>query len=1418
MKLVNNLNIKGAVLDRHQLNTYLEQIASDHILQNKSIKGTYPIPRLEKNFEFITKTYAILTEHLKMGFSVHPAGEWLLDNYYIIEESYQEIKKNLPLKKYINFPGLANGMYKGYSRLFVLASEMIAYTDGKIEEDNLKEMLNSYQKKKTLNMEEIWNIGLFFQIALIEKIRGICEKIYYSQIQKYKAENIIERLVEKKTGEKIVFKMHDKYIEKYNHIEQMKYPFIEHLSYKLKKYGKQANPYLEILEEQVNRLGMTVSEVVQKEHFDIAFRKVSIGNCIKSIKEIKTMNLLEIFEEINGVEDILKQDPSGVYINMDYKTKEYYRQMIKYIGEKTKISEIYIAKKILNIAKSKTQEKERHIGYYLIDKGIYELIKKLEIKKKSIEKSIIKKIELKSINAYLFSILGVSALFSFIYAFNLYKNTGNVLIAICTFLLIYIPETEILTQFVQYLLGKIIKPKIVPKMDYLNGIPEDKSTMVVIPTIINSEEKAKELTKKLEVFYLANKSENIYFALLGDCTLESKEEVELDKKIEKIALEEIEKLNIKYKSVFPKFHFIYRQRQWIDGEEAFLGWERKRGLLTQFNEYIVNAVNEKKENFSMPFGKEFRVNTLKSIKKDFPKIKYIITLDADTDLVLNSGLELVGAMSHILNKPILNKEKTVVIEGHALMQPRVGIHLEETFKSKFSKIFAGMGGTDSYTNAISDTYQDNFGEGIFTGKGIYDLAIFREILSDSIPENTVLSHDLLEGSYLRCALVSDIMFMDGYPSKYNSFSNRLHRWIRGDWQIISWLKKNIKNKNNEIKKNPLNKLSKFKIIDNLRRSIIEISLIFLFVFAVILNLVNTKIKIGVLFLKVLITIFVPVILDFINLVIFKEDGKKKQKTFEKNISGISASIIRCIIIYATFPYKAYLSIDAIIRTIYRLKVSKKHLLEWTTSEEAEKSAKEDCFSYYRQMFFNLCFGIVAVITGLFVKNIILKIVLYLSGLMWIFAPYLMQQISKEEKQYDNKESLSKSEKDYILDIAKNTWNFFNTYMTEENNFLPPDNYQEDRKFKIVDRTSSTNIGLSLLCIVSAYDLGWIEKELAINKIKSVLYTIEKMPKWNGHLYNWYNIKTLQPLIPKYISTVDSGNFIGYLYTLKQFLVSLQETNLVELVDKLINDTDFKVLYDEKKKLFSIGYDLEENKLTNSYYDLLASEARQASFVAIAKKDISSKHWGNLSRALTSIGKYKGLISWSGTAFEYLMPNINMRHYNGSLLDESSKFLIMSQEKYAEELGIPWGISETAFYLKDLNGNYQYKAFGIPWLGLKRGLADEIVVSPYASILAINEVPKKVVDNLKKLDNLGMKGRFGLYESIDFTPYRVMQNFKGMPVKTYMAHHQALILLSINNLFNKNIFEKRFMENPEIKAIDILLQERLPENMIITKNQ
>ena len=988
---------------------------------------------------------------------------------------------------------------------------------------------------------------------------------------------------------------------------------------------------------------------------------------------------------------------------------------------------------------------------------------------------------------------------------NIFINsTQNLILSVLFAVFSFIPISEIVIKFTQYILSKTVKPKLIPKLDFTDGISKDYTTMVIMPTILKSKESVKEYLEKLEVYYLANKSENIYFTLLGDCSTSSKEIEQYDEEILEEGKRIIKKLNQKYGENI--FNFIYRKRLWNSKENNYLGWERKRGLITEFNNFLLGKTQN-----------TFKYNSLND--KEIPETKYIITLDSDTNLVLDTAKELIGAMAHILNYPVIDENRNIVVEGHALMQPRIGIDMDSSRKTLFTKIYAGMGGIDAYSGAISDIYQDNFGEGIFTGKGIYDLKVFDKVLKDVIPENTVLSHDLLEGIYTRCGLVTDVILLDSYPTKFNSYIKRLSRWIRGDWQIISWLKNVIVDRKQNKINNPIGELGKFKIIDNLRRSLLEITQI---ISLIIILFANSSNSIN-LYLIIFLSIFIDLSLELLNTIIFKKEGVVKQASFENKLPGLKLSVVRSVINFSSIIYKAIISLKAICITLYRVLKTKDHLLEWTTAEEAEQKSEENINCFFKEMWINVLSGVILFIASLFSFNIFMIVI----SLLWIAAPCICCIISKKIEKTDLYKTLNYGEQQEILNIAKLTWQYFEDYLNSENNFLPPDNYQESRINKVVDRTSSTNIGLGLISVISAYDLKFIELDKTLFLIKKMLETICKLPKWNGHLYNWYNIKTLVPLKPSYISTVDSGNFIGYLITLKTFLLEIEDKEIkdkylidanLEYINKLINDTDFSKLYNNEISLFSIGFNVEENKLTDSYYDLLASEARQASLVAIAKKDIPSKHWNSLSKTLTTIDGKKGLVSWSGTAFEYLMPNINIKKYSGSLLDESCKFMIMSQKKYCDKLQIPWGISEAAFNLKDLNSNYQYKAFGIPWLGLKRGLADDIVVSSYGSILAITEESKEVLKNINTLKKYNMYGKYGLYESIDFTPERLGNNKKYEVVKTYMAHHQGLILLSINNLVNNNILQERFHKNPEIKSVDILLQEKLPEDMSITKER
>ncbi len=1488
--MVKILDTNEAILEKKQLEDYLAKLASDNVLTKNSDLSTYPIPRLKENCEYISLVYTLLNEHAKLGIEIHPAGEWILDNFYIIEKQAKNIEKDLTKKKYIKFPGLVNS---GFARIYVLANEIVSNTDSNIEPEDLLDYLVAYQTQKNLTMEEIWSVGIFLQICIIEKIRHICEKISISQIQKYKVNSIIERLIEGKKENKF-----DNFIKSQNKNylrlgQDGEYQFIEYMSYRLKKYGKKAIPYLSAFNDEVIKTGTNLEEIVTREHFDIAVKRLSMKNCITSLKKISKIDIIEIFKKINAVEKILIQDPAKVYENMDYTSKAYYRMSIISIAEKTKLSEIFVAQNAYDLAKynyenydnknnynkddkkidnekensdnnsiyekykqskenynnAKTSKKS-HIGYYLIDKGKEQLLSKL-LNKKVHYISNDSKSKLYVFIIFLFSII-ITALLS--------VNLTPVMI------ILFIPIINAITLILRYILNKCVKTKIIPKINLEDKIPKDTPTMCILPVMLKDKNDVDEMFKKMEIYYNANKSENIYFTLLGDCSTSSSEYEIEDSELIKEGIKCASLLNKKYGEIF---FFTYRKREWSDTEQCYMGWERKRGIINQFNEYLETGKSK------------FQINTCRNL----PKIKYVISIDSDTNLTLNSASKLVGAMSHILNQPKIDKVKNIVTEGHAIIQPRIGLDIEDGNKTIFNHLFAGNAGTDFYTNAISDVYQDNFEEGIYTGKGIYDLDTFYNVLRDSIPENQVLSHDLLEGCFLRCGLASDILLLDNYPSNYEAYKTRKGRWIRGDVQIFPWLK------------SKLNFLSKYKIIDNVIRNSNDIFLLIVLLIGMFVNSLSMTIT-------PIIILAIPLIIKLIDIGASINIDSNITDLYSNSFKKWQKDVLIFLTKLALIPDEAVTEITSIFKSWYRMNFTHNFMLEWITADDAEKKSNTKLVKYYDSMIVQVILGIIFIINSIsfiiinykeMVHNSVLKIAtqqmicnpmlqntipvitnMYLTndipsyynagmatsiitliiGIMWLILPMIMCKISQKKKK---QKFIEGEDREYLIKIASKTWKYFKDNMI---NYLPVDNYQDDRKEKVIKRTSPTNIGLEILSAIASYDLGFESLEDTVILITNIINTIERLDKWNGHLYNWYDIETLKPVIPLDISSVDSGNLVGYLYTAKSFLINSKKllinsylakidiknkkenekksqlkinskkeidnkksllididlkeiTKNVDLtiqkIQSIIDNTDFSKLYNSEIELFSIGFNINENKLYDSYYDLLASEARQASIIAIAKKDVTEKNWSNLSRTLTKVKEKNGLVSWGGTAFEYLMPNINIPVYKFSLLYDSCMLLINSQILYAKKLGIPWGMSESAYSKKDLYGNYQYKTFGIPWLGIKRGLMDEVVVSPYSTAMSLPLLQEESMENLYRLEKEGAIGEYGFYDAIDYLP-------KKSIVKTYMAHHQGMIITSIDNAINDNIFQKRFMENPEIEGTKILLEETMPDDVIITKEK
>lgn len=1471
--------VYDAILNAEELERHAVEIARKHVV-GKSSRHYYSLEtRMNKNFRFITSVYKELNEYANSRSSVTPAAEWLLDNFYIIEEQVKEIRQNLSRRHYSQLPRLKAGTLKGYPRVYAIALELVSHTDGRFDDKQLVGFVTAYQTQSLLSSGELWVIPMMVRMALIEHIRHVCESIAESQQQWHKAEKLAEQLLsykDRKPEELLAIAK-----ESMRHLEYIDSSYGEHLLNRLKKHGIEIAPIIHYIDERLSEQHTTSESITHLEHKEQAARQVSMGNSITSLRFISTLDWKLIFEELSKVEQILRQDPDGTYPKMDFASRDNYRHEVEKIAKKLKVSEIQVAKKLIECA----VEGNKHIGYYLFRREREQLLNKIAQSKASAASPT---------SIYLFSIISITALLELL-LLNYACRAGNaewwalVLIAIA----VLIPASDIAVATVNWILVHAKPPAFLPKLELKDGIPDEVATVVVIPTLLTKAATAVKLLLNLEEYYLANREKNLYFVLLGDFKDNDQEKSEEDEAIIAAASEKVRELNRKYGTEGDKFFFLHRKRVYNKSQNRWMGWERKRGALYELNELLLG-------NGTGTFMHiEGNINMLKGIK-------YVITIDADTKLSIETARKLIGTMLHPLNRAVVDESRGIVKEGYGLLQPRISVDIISANASKFARIFAGQGGIDIYTNAVSDVYQDYFGEGIFTGKGIYDLAVFQGILRNAIPENTVLSHDLIEGSHVRTGLVSDIELIDGYPAKYNAYAMRLHRWVRGDWQLLPWLFGKVKNAEGRMVKNPLSVINRWKILDNMRRSLVAPSEVLLFILSLSIMPGNAL----VWFLFTLTAVMFPIFVSFADAVLMKCNQKFINKSAYGVLDRLKSPLVQFLLILSFLPYQAQLMVDAVARTLFRVLITKKNMLEWVTAADMELALKNDMAGYWRRMWLCPVTAAAAILLSIFRAQQAFVVVLA-TGLLWAAAPALACWVSKPAE--TDKVNLSKEELRELRLLARKTWAFFEDFVSALDNYLPPDNYQENPPNGIAHRTSPTNIGLLLVSVMSARDLGYISTGEMLERLDNTLTTIEKLKKWKGHLYNWYDTITLDVLRPAYISTVDSGNFIAYLMTLRQGLLEynkkpsvdanmvfglkdtaelvkleedkmgipeelfdaaldggkleeegfkklltliiknddlkrlswgiklhksassfLKELNkeeaginseeicrridsLVERIDRIIAGTSFLPLYDSKRKLFSIGYNEEDEQLTKSYYDLLASEARQASLVAIALGEVKKEHWFMLNRTLTAVNGYKGLISWTGTMFEYLMPLLIMKDYPNTLLHETYDFVIRCQKDYGRRRKVPWGVSESGYYAFDFRLNYQYKAFGIPSLGLKRGLINDTVIAPYATILALMVSPKEAVTNIQRLKEEGLDSPYGFYEAIDYTPERLEKGKRSSIVRSFMAHHQGMSFMALNNIINNFIMQERFHREPVIKAVEILMQEKIPSKVIFAKD-
>ncbi len=1124
-------------------------------------------------------------------------------------------------------------------------------------------------------------------------------------------------------------------------------------------------------------------------------------NIFNSLKKMTKLPVAEVIDSVSFSEKMLKGEKAGMYDEMYDRTKDDYRAKIVRLSRKRKMKEYDLVKELVE----KADERGEHVGWQLFPPKKWNLRAHLYVW------------------IVVFLTLGISFLFA-----TWANYSGSMWLTVLLTVLIWIPASQVIIDLFNQLLYRIHRPQNTFKIKFKDGlIPEEYATMVIMPTILKNRAKTIELLEQLEVYYLSNinrasdgqrlesRPQNLYYTLIGDAAAGPSEDMPWDNEVVEAGLEKVKELNEKYGAHI--FNFVYRRRAWSDGENCWLGHERKRGAILHFNDLVLGQTSDADK------AKRFRCETISEwLEGPVPPIQFIITLDTDTELVLYSAQKLIGAMAHPLNRARLSADGRRVDAGYGIMQPRVNVDVEVTNKSRYAQLFAGLGGLDVYTTASFELYQDIFNEGSFCGKGIYDLKVFQQVLKGTFPENLILSHDLIEGCHIRCGLINDLELFDDNPSNYIDDAKRHHRWTRGDWQIIGWLRNKVRNERGDEVKNQVNTIGRWKIFDNLRRSMLSLALI---VTLLIGFSGCVPIHSAWFLLLALVTVASPIVYFILGQVTKLPRFGKRYHYYATLMRGFTVIVYRSLVQFALLPKEAWMYTDAAVRACYRMWFSHKNLLNWVTSDEAAKSTKGTLGDYINKFWFNYVMSAVMVLLFILVGDSTIDLIATLFCVVaWCGAPILMFWLGKKFPQ--NKQTLTEKETDEIRQLAKDTWNFFDSLMNQENNWLMPDNYQLNREVKTDYKTSPTNIGYSLTAIVSAAKLGFITDKEAVDRLEHVIDTVSRLEKWNGHLFNWYHVKKLIALPNYFISTCDSGNFVACLYVVKGFLTEIEtapemETrtvntieNLKNKVQHLITQTDFSKLYNHDLDVFSIGYDHSTYTLLPYHYNNFASEARLTSFMTIAEGDAPYKHWFCLDKTLVQYKGYKGVASWYGTLFEYFMPLIFLPTYKHTLMDETYSFAIRAQKAFAEQVkrgkvALPWGISETAYNELDDAQNYKYHAFGVPYLKFQNTTPDRIVISPYSSLMTIGIDDRAVYDNLQRFKALGMYssphrvegalGSFGLFESYDEEDH--------VAVQAHYAHHQGMILASLTNYLSDHCLQHYFMHEPTMRSMETLLKEK-----------
>ena len=1480
-----------------QLCSYAHLEARAWVLRNAGKNKAALAAKLEEAQSSVEARCQILRNMATAGHTLRGDAAVLMQNAPFLETAFQKLQAALsggdPL------PVIEDGASSTVARAYAAASSYLKAVNYEFDEHAFEAYLAAVQEVAPFDMAELWHLKPVVQLAVVEKIGAAAEQL----------DNLTATVAAQMLSREDEAQLHE-------------------------------------------RDG-----------------QASMATLIGSLKAIEATEWRTLFERSNIVEQILSKDPCGAYTRMDFESRESYRKVVSELAKGSKHPEKEVAQAALNLAsqmhtddEQRARERKSHVGYYLVAQG-----KKLLAAQLGYSRTLTERLQGVAKHWPDFTyILGIELVtFALIAAALLgggIKVSGFLVVA-----LFLLPAAECAVALVNQLATTLFPPNVLPKLDFSTGIPAECATMVAVPTLLTSEMQMRRAVRDLEVRFLANRDANLHFALLTDPPDSNRQFDEKDALAEQ-CVHLIQDLNEKYaREGRGSFFLFHRHRAFNPAQGIWMGWERKRGKLLDFNKLLLGSG----DNFPVKAG---NLSILR-------EIKYVITLDLDTQLPRDAARKLVGALAHPLNRAIIDPVSNTVIDGYGILQPRVEISIQSANRSRLAAVFSADAGFDIYTRAVSDVYQDLFGEGSFTGKGIYEVETFQKVLEHRFPCNTILSHDMIEGAYARAGLVSDIEVVDDYPSHMSAFSRRKHRWVRGDWQIIFWLLPRVPDFFGKLSPNPLSIISRWKILDNLRRSLTEIATFTMLVCAWLFfpgkALYWTIITLA--------AVALPTYSQFV-ISILRAGRSLLSRDYWKNLGAdFAISQANLLMHLACLCHQSLVAVDAVVRTIVRMTVTHERLLEWETAAEAEaRSQKKSPIETYLELTPWLAFFI-----GLFLavdrpgSFLVALPLLVLWGLSKPIVEWLSLPSRREQRRMNPKDEA------LLRQSALRTWRLFREFSTADENWLVPDTIQEPASL-IVHRISTTNLGLLLNSRLAAMDLGFLTLPEFVADTDKTFDSIDRMPKENGQMYNWYDTRTLEAVKPRFVSSVDNGNLVCCLWTVKQGCLGavndpifraelwqgvidhldaleeevqkvglahgllgtvrelkqrakelrgskatwfealpgferdivaldkkLSENNataepawwshelclrithlqsivydfapwlapqfanqrenrkikniveserltleslpricaaldqrlgqlleddddsaaethstlqmlrtavgrtssiaasitkklqrLAERADALAKGLDFKSLYEPKKKLLTIGFDAEEARLTDACYAIFASEARAATFVAIAKGEIPQESWLRMERPYTKYAGQRILRSWTGTMFEYLMPMLWMKTYPNTTLDETTHAAVHCQEKFAEEHGIPWGMSEASCSKVSPDGHYHYQAFGVPSLGINPERSEDLVVSPYSTFLALLVDAESATQNIRRMSDLGMLGPYGFFEAADYTASRVGADGQFEIVRCWLAHHQGMSLMAVANVLCNGSSQRRFHQEPMVAATERLLHEKV----------